>query len=156
MVPATPCLSYVVVPRADFRVARRDARFCSKKNSKTAGGSAPIFSQQKIGRSVRNLQQDSAERAFNRTNLSAQVEMLKRYRDGGEQTMPRAVATARGGHCASPACRARRSFVAVLFVVRSRSTVELDWLRIAHVDVSEACRERGIKTVAVTSLYLSH
>jgi hypothetical protein len=33
------------------------------------------------------------------------------------------------GVCAPPACRARRSFVAVLFVVRSQSTVELDWLR---------------------------
>jgi len=59
-----------------------------------------FFSQQKIGRSVRILQQDSAERAFNTNShepLQHKLETLKRYRGGGEQTMPRGVATARGG-----------------------------------------------------------
>jgi hypothetical protein len=43
-------------------------------------------------------QQDSAERAFNKLarTFAAQLEALKRYRGGGEQTMPRGVATARG------------------------------------------------------------
>jgi hypothetical protein len=47
---------------------------------------------------VRIPQQDSAVRAFNKLarTFAAQVETLKRYRGGGEQTMPRGVATARG------------------------------------------------------------
>ena len=51
---------------------------------------------------VRFPQQDSAERAFNKLarTFAAQVETLKRYRGGDEQTMPRGVATALGGHCA--------------------------------------------------------
>ena len=38
------------------------------------------------------------ERAFNKLarTFAAQVETLKRYRGGGEQTMPRGIATARG------------------------------------------------------------
>jgi len=58
-------------------------------------------------RSVRIPQQDSAERAFNKLaqTFAAQVEMLKRYRGGGEQTMPRGVATARGRRrCAGMSC----------------------------------------------------
>ena len=48
---------------------------------------------------VRIPQQDSAERAFNKLaeSLQHKVETLKRYRGGGEQTMPRGVARARGG-----------------------------------------------------------
>jgi hypothetical protein len=49
VVTATPCLSYVVVPRADFRVARRDARVSVLENQNLADGSVSIFSQQKIG-----------------------------------------------------------------------------------------------------------
>jgi hypothetical protein len=47
---------------------------------------------------VRIPQQDSAKRAFNKLarTFAAQVETLKRYRGGGEQTMPRGIATARG------------------------------------------------------------
>jgi hypothetical protein len=39
------------------------------------------------------------ERAFNKLarTFAAQVESLKRYQGGGEQTMPRGVETARGG-----------------------------------------------------------
>jgi len=55
------------------------------ENFRTGGGSVPIFSQQKIGRSVRIPQQDSAVRAFNKLarTFAAQVETLKRYRGGG-------------------------------------------------------------------------
>jgi len=50
-----------------------------------------VFAKSKISRWVKIPQQDSAERAFNKLarTFAAQVETLKRYRGGGEQTMPR-------------------------------------------------------------------
>jgi hypothetical protein len=64
-----------------------------------------VFQNQKIERWVRIPQQDSAERAFSKLarTFAAQVETLKRYRGGGEQTMLRG--GSRRSLRASPACR---------------------------------------------------
>jgi len=74
-------------------------RFSFLEFKKFHGRPVSIFAESKISRSVRILQQDSAVRAFNKLarTFAAQVETLKRYRGGGEQTMPRGIATARGG-----------------------------------------------------------
>jgi hypothetical protein len=65
---------------------------------KFSGRLVSIFSRIKKSSGGDDSQQDSAERAFNKLarTFAAQLETLKRYRGGGEQTMPRGVATARG------------------------------------------------------------
>jgi hypothetical protein len=63
------------------------------ENFRIYGGSVSVFARIKNFTAVRILQQDSAVRAFNKLarTFAAQVETLKRYRGGGEQTMPRGV-----------------------------------------------------------------
>jgi hypothetical protein len=65
----------------------------------SSGASVFLFLQNQKFDGGEDLQQDSAERAFNKLarTFAAQVEALKRYRGGGEQTMPRGIARARGG-----------------------------------------------------------
>jgi hypothetical protein len=68
-------------------------------NFRICGGS--VFCSYKIKNLtvVRISAAGQCERAFNKLarTFAAQVETLKRYQGGGEQTMPRGVATARGG-----------------------------------------------------------
>jgi hypothetical protein len=66
------------------------------ENFRTGGGSVSVFAKIENLTVAKFPQQDSAVRAFNKLarTFAAQVETLKRYRGGGEQTMPRGVGLA--------------------------------------------------------------